>query len=159
MTAAQELVARAEQYGVSVSLKDGRPYVRPISDLPCGLLAELKAHKAELVSLLSPTPMVRQALGGVVEEEPAFTKDEVGGMELAEFARSKLVVSVRSEVLGEAVLFAGDAATVDPGERRAVYRGHELLDLLPLGPENLKHVHAVKKTFRGTVTDSKGTKG
>ena len=159
MTLAQELVARATSYGVSVSLKDGRPYVRPISDLPRDLLAELRAHRAELEDFLTPKLLVGQALGGVVVEEPAFKKDEVAGMELEDFARSKLVVSVRSEDLGEAVLFAGDAATIDPSETRVVYRGHELLDLLPLGVESLKHVHAVKKTFRGTVTDSKGTTG
>ena len=153
MSIAQELVARTERHGASVKLRDGRPYVEPVSVLPPALLAELRAHKWELASLLSLKATVLQALGGVAEEEPAFTKDDVAGMDLAEFAGSKLVVSVRSEILGETVIFAGDAATIDPGERRAVYRGHELLDLLPLGPESLRRVHEFKCTFRGSITD------
>ena len=75
-------------------------------------------------------------------------------MPLATFAAARHVVTVRSELLGEVVVFASDNATVDPGERRVVYRVAELEVLSSLDAENLKRVHAFKKTFRGTVRAS-----
>lgn len=75
-------------------------------------------------------------------------------MSLADFASASLVVEVRSKILGEVVVLASDHAQVDPGERRAVYRARELSILSDLTePAELQTVHAVKKTFRGTITD------
>ena len=72
-------------------------------------------------------------------------------MPLSEFARARLVASVWSEVLGEEVVLASDNAVLDPGERRPVYRASEALKLLGLSPRDLRQVHAVKQTFRGTI--------
>jgi hypothetical protein len=75
-------------------------------------------------------------------------------MRLSEFASARLVVEVRSDVLGEVVIFASDNAIVDPGERRVVYRAAELRDLLRIQPEGLRQIHRMKQLFRGTVTVS-----
>ncbi len=76
-------------------------------------------------------------------------------MQLADFACAGLVVEVWSEVLDEAVVFASDDACIDPGEPRPVYRARELLVLLGLkNARELRRIHEVKKTFRGTITDA-----
>jgi hypothetical protein len=54
----------------------------------------------------------------------------------------------------EAVVFASDDALVDPGELRTVYRAHELRVLLGLTTRELRRVHEVKRSFRGTSTDA-----
>jgi hypothetical protein len=76
-------------------------------------------------------------------------------MRLDDFACAGLVVTVWSEVLGERVTFASDNARVDPGELRPVYRARELRALLGLSdPGELRRIHAVKRTFRGSISDS-----
>ena len=58
-------------------------------------------------------------------------------------------------MLGEQIIFASDNAAVDPGELRPVYRAHELRVLLGLrDPGELRRIHELKKTFRGTITDA-----
>ena len=60
---------------------------------------------------------------------------------------------VRSRVLREHVLFAADEARIPPGNDLAVYRESELRQLVGRRPEQLKGIHAVKKTFDGEVVD------
>ncbi|HEV3457812.1 MAG TPA: hypothetical protein VHG32_14710 [Thermoanaerobaculia bacterium] len=44
---------------------------------------------------------------------------------------------------------------MDPGEPRTVYRAHELRVLLGLTAAcELRRIHEVKRTFRGTITDA-----
>jgi hypothetical protein len=75
-------------------------------------------------------------------------------MRLDDFARAGLVVTVWSKVLGERIILASDNARVDPGELRTVYRARELRALLGLSdPAELRRIHEVKRTFRGTITD------
>jgi hypothetical protein len=53
------------------------------------------------------------------------------------------------------VVLASDNARVDPGELRTVYRAHELRALLGLTAAcQLRRIHKVKRTFRGTITDT-----
>ena len=75
-------------------------------------------------------------------------------MPLSEFAHAALILVVRSNILGETVILASDNALVDPGEQRPVYRAAELRALLGLerfGRDELRQVHRVKRTFRGTI--------
>ncbi len=100
-----------------------------------------------------PAGEVGQALGGVEPASWPVTTAELLSLPLADFATAGLVVEVRSKVLGELVLFASDNALLDPGERRPVYRAAELRELVGLKPAELRTVHRVKRTFRGTVAD------
>jgi hypothetical protein len=71
-----------------------------------------------------------------------------------------LAVQVWSKVLGEAVVLASDHAKVDPGELRSVYRARVTILAGLTEPAVLGMIHAIKKTFRGTITDAaSGTSG
>jgi hypothetical protein len=102
-------------------------------------------------------PAVALAVGGVVPIQPSELVAEVCAMPLEDFACAGLVVTVWSEVLGERIILASDNGRVDPGELRPVYRAHELRALLGLKdrPGDLRLIHAVKRTFRGNITDSR----
>lgn len=102
-------------------------------------------------------PRIADALGGVepVQGSLADLGSNVAEMSLEGFARSRLLLEVRSEALGETVLFAGDEARVDPERARghAVYRGSELLEIEKAQPgaEDLRRLHFAKKTFGGAI--------
>jgi hypothetical protein len=68
------------------------------------------------------------------------------------FAVSRLSCRVRSALLGEEVVFAGDKAVV-PGawDGLLVYRGMDLLALLDASPEHAREIHQAKKLFAATV--------
>lgn len=151
---AEELLARVEALGVVVSLDRESVLLRPRSRLTPELIEELADHKAELVDLLRArgvTGLASTLPGGVTGAKPSLLATEVIAMGLSEFADARLVVAVRSALLDEVVVFASDNAIVDPGEQRVVYRAAELRELLGLSPKDLRAVHRVKKTFRGTV--------
>jgi hypothetical protein len=107
------------------------------------------------VSGLPAGPEVAEALpGGVTEARRSLLAADVVAMPLSEFARARLVVTVQSAVLDEVIVFASDNAIVDPGEQRVVYRAAELRELLGLSAKELRAVHRVKGTFRGTILPS-----
>ena len=144
-----ELVAAVGQAGARLGVDGGRLYVEPASAVPQSLLSDLRAQKAELLRLLE-TPAVADSIGGV-RSPGLVTVAEVCAMPLSEFAQAGLVVSLWSDVLGESVVLASDNAILDPGERRPVYRASEAKALLGIGPADLRRVHALKRTFKGTV--------
>lgn len=69
---------------------------------------------------------------------------KIAGMSLADFATAGVVLRVRSERLGETVLFASDNATIANGETRAIYRAAELARLLDSGPASLLDHHRLR---------------
>jgi hypothetical protein len=151
---AQALLAELEARGIELRSAGDDLEVRPAAAVPPELLAELRAHKPEVLRHLAAPPVAEQ-LGGVSPVPPSELVAEVCAMRLDDFARAGLVVTVNSEVLGERVLFASDNARVDPGELRPVYRAHELRALLGLSDtRELRRIHAIKRTFRGTITDT-----
>lgn len=143
----ESLLTELRSRGVELEAAGDRLRFRPVEAIPPELFAELREHKAELLGLLGGR--VADSLGGVNVD--SISAAEVCAMRLSEFADAGLVVEVRSEVLGEVVVFAADNALLDPGERRTVYRASELQPLLTLGPGDLRAVHRVKRTFRGTI--------
>jgi TubC N-terminal docking domain len=155
---ARKLLAELAARGIEVRVAGEELEIRPGGAVPAALLAELRAQKPEVLRCLAPArPAVAVAdvLGGVVEASPSLLAGDACAMGLEDFARAGLVVEVWSEVLGEAVVLASDDACVDPGELRAVYRARELRVLLGLtGACELRRIHDVKKTFRGTITDA-----
>ncbi len=95
-----------------------------------------------------------RALGRDVLPSAAASSADVTSWPLSRFAASRLACLVRSALLGEDVVFAGNSAKV-PAEWAgvAVYRGAELKKLLEAGPEDLAAIHQAKKLFGATVTD------
>jgi hypothetical protein len=160
---AHALLAELAALGVEVHTDGDSLKIRPAEAVPPKLRAELRARKPELVRHLT-APAVADPLGGVSPvlpceraAAPSALVAEVCAMRLDDFARAGLVVAVWSEVLSERVIFASDNAVVDPGELRPVYRARELRVLLGMtNPDELRAVNNVKKTFRGTITDSSG---
>ncbi|HXO41693.1 MAG TPA: hypothetical protein VN999_09605 [Thermoanaerobaculia bacterium] len=153
---ARELLAELAARGIEVRAAGEELEIRPSEAVPAALMAELRVHKPEVLRCLTLLrPAVADALGGVAESSPSLLADDPCAMGLEEFARAGLVVEVWCEVLGEAVVLASDDACVDPGELRAVYRARELRVLLGLSnARDLRRIHEVKKTFRGTITDA-----
>jgi hypothetical protein len=69
------------------------------------------------------------------------------------FAASRLSCLVRCSLLGEDVVFAGDAATVPSNwAGLVVYRGAELLMFLDANPDHVAAIHRAKKLFDSAVT-------
>lgn len=145
------LIEELRQKGVQLQPRGERLRYWPVERVPPELLNELKAHKGEILRILE-VGSVATGLGGV--QAPTVTAGEVCAMPLSEFAEAGLVVEVRSEVLGEVVIFASDNAVVDPGERRVVYWAAELRTLLGVGGDDLRRLHAAKRAFGGTVVPS-----
>ena len=74
-------------------------------------------------------------------------------MRMSEFATSGLVQEVKSGVLGEHILWVSDNAKVPPGNTLVVYRADELKQLVGLSPDEIRHLHAVKKELDGDLLD------
>jgi hypothetical protein len=151
---ADSLLAEVQDRGVEIRAAGGDLEIRPSGALLPALLAELRAHKPEVLRRLA-RPAVSDALGGVSESSPSLLAAEVRALQLEDFALAGLVIEIRSDVLGETVIFASDDARVDPRELRPVYRARELRVLLGLtDPRELRRIHEVKRIFRGTITDT-----
>jgi hypothetical protein len=152
---ALSILTALHRHGVEVRAAGNRLQVRPAEAVPPDLLAELRIHKEELRLRLRAAGRVADVLGGVQPAHESTAEETVCEMQLAVFSTARLVVEVWSYLLGEVVVLASDNARLDPGELRPVYRSHELLVLLGLNnPRELRRIHEVKKTFRGTITDS-----
>lgn len=159
MRTAEELLEELRRCGVRVEARGEVLHVEaPRGALSPELVLSLRRLKPALLRLVAPEAArtVCETLGGVAATGASLLTVKVCAMRLKEFARAGLVVEVRSAVLDEAVVFASDDARVDPGERRTVYRAHELRVLLGLTtPRELRPVHEVKRSFRGTtITDA-----
>jgi hypothetical protein len=163
------LVASLRARGFTLEQRGERLHVEAPADglLTLDRLSELRTKKMEILLLLRAegwdTATVADAMGGVSPagqcDDPSATAPELAAevcaMRLDHFAQAGRVVTVWSELLRELVIFASDNAIVDPGELRTIYRASELRVLLGLAnPRELRQVHAVKRTFRGNITDA-----
>ena len=154
---ATDLLSALEARHIELVVAGDRLRFRPVEAVPSDLQEELRAHKAEVIELLKARsgPGLAEALpGGVTEAHRSLLAADVVAMPLSEFARARLVVTVRSAVLDEVVVFASDNAAVDPGEQRVVYRAAELRELLGLSANELRAVHRTKKLFGGSILPS-----
>ena len=138
-----ELVSRARTAGLELIDRGEKLKVRGPHPLPVHLLNDIRERKGDILEYLrsqsDPLPSVKETFGVA----------ELGRLSLDSFADSGRVIRVRSEVLDEKVLFAGDRATVDPVEPLPIYRGSELCLLvsLSLSPTDLRRLHEAKKTL------------
>ena len=80
-------------------------------------------------------------------------------MRMSEFAVSGLVQEVKSGVLGEHILWVADNAKVPTGNTLVVYRADELKQLVGLSPDEIRHLHAVKKELDGELLDDDNDEG
>ena len=74
-------------------------------------------------------------------------------MRMSEFAASGFVQEVNAKVLGEHILWVADNAKVPPGNTLVIYRADELKQLVGLSPDEIRHLHAVKKELNGELLD------
>lgn len=102
------------------------------------------AHVAKILAQLARrrTP--------AAQAPPPPEAEEVRGRSLADFSQAGLAVVVRSDLLGEEVLFASDNAPMGETGGRTVYRAQELSTLCHLGPEGARAIHEVKRAFPGS---------
>ena len=153
---AAEVLSELKARHVELVVEGDRLRFRPVGAVPDDLRAKLRAHKAELVELLKPREglQLRDALPGGVVASQSCLLAEFLEMRLEEFEGAGLVVEVWPKALGEVVVFASDNAVVDPGELRVVYRAAELRGLVGIQPADLRNLHDIKKTFRGSILPS-----
>lgn len=147
---AAALLSELQARHVELRVVGDRLRIRPAEALPPDLRAELRARQAEVVELLRARGerCLAEALpGGVSEARASALSAETLTMLLADFARARRVVEVRSDLLDEVVVLASDNAVLDPGERRVVYRAGELQAVAGLAPQEFQTVHAAKKAF------------
>lgn len=83
-----------------------------------------------------------------VAERRQQIPDSVEDMPLPEFARSGVVREVRSQALGETVLWAADNAVVTDAAGKGVYRARELKELVVFSQDELQQIHTVKGVRR-----------
>lgn len=155
MTAA-ELLREVEALGARVVLvAPDRLRITPRRVLTPEIMEALRARKPGLIRLLSGSAPVAGALGDAgTAEAGSVLAAEVAQMPLDQFATAGLKLLVRSVVLGgEVVLFASDNVIVTDEEHRGhvVYFARELRELIGASPEDLRQIHAVKRTFKGSI--------
>ena len=78
----------------------------------------------------------------------------IADMPLAQFIASDKTQVLRSHVLGEDILLAGEQAQIPPDNTLVVYWGRELTPLLGMPPEQLKTAHRIKTLFDGEVVQN-----
>lgn len=113
-----------------------------------------EAPAGPLISFLSYSQPPR-GLGPTPPQDPQNPPkqhEDLARMPLAVFALSGLWAVVRSQVLGESVVFAADNALVPPVDL-PIYRAAEMLELVRTQPtpDHLRLLHEVKRVFRGRV--------
>ena len=139
---AETLLERIHAAGATIEPRGDRLCVKAPAPLPDDLLAELRAYKRELVSLLC---------GELPVQEAQVLPEEASGERLSALLRRQPVVQVNSKVLGEMVLWAADNAQVPADNTLVVYREAELRQMAGRSPEELRAIHATKKALDGEV--------
>ena len=139
----QELLQELTRRGVHLAAEGERLIYRgPSGALTDDLRQEIINHKAELL------PMLRRAATRQCDGQ-----SNLAGMTLAEFARSRHVVRVRSRLLGEDVWWVSDATLQDavPDSALVVYTAAELRHLVGISPQDLINIHRIKRTLCGHI--------
>ena len=94
-----------------------------------------------------------EQLGYSVQKKAREIPAHIDELRLSDLLKKALVRRIKSRLLGEMVLVIGDNVPVPPEAHGVIYRASELAQLMPKGPEVLKRIHAVKKTFDGDLIE------
>src|SRR5262249_20182118 len=133
---------------IAVRAAGDRLQVQPAAAVPPELYAKLREHKRAVWHWLRILFRVRDALGGVRPTLRSTAAESACNMSLEHFRLAGVVVEVRSDVLGETVVFASDNAHVDRAESRPVYRAQELFELWAVvDVGDLRRVHQQKRAL------------
>lgn len=111
-----------------------------------------------MTSSITRTLRRLQTIPSMVETPPSpaleVTTEEllpdVREMTLEAFSKARLVVRIRSRLLGTEIILASDNALLDEEAGPVVYRASELKRLLHATPEAVRDIHRVKDLFRGS---------
>jgi hypothetical protein len=118
------------------------------------ILQKVQTMKAFLIEWSQPRMwrhVVESGTPAFAKRDSDSTRQLIEQMSLGEFAKAGLVLTVYSAALGERVIFASDNAPLEEQLDRLTYRAAELRELLHVTIDQLKRVHALKKTFRATI--------
>jgi hypothetical protein len=86
------------------------------------------------------------------ETDSDFDRQRIEAMSLREFANAGLVLVVDSAALGERVIFAShDVPQTRNMDGLTTYLAAELSQLVGMPVDQLRKVHALKKTFRAVI--------
>ena len=117
----------------------------------------LDPSSAASLQAAPPAPAVAGASKAAPAQENTADGARVAHLPLAKFADAGLLVRVRSEILGEVVLFASDNTLVAEDEPLPVYRAAELSLLLDSTRKDLLALHAFKKASVATAWERTAT--
>lgn len=139
----EELLRELQRRGVILAADGERlTYRAPRGVLTDNLRREIADHKPRLIPLLRRSGTM-----------PTASQEDVADITLAEFARSGRIARVRSRLLGEDVWWVANESlrgTVhDP--TLVVYTAGELRHLVNVSPQELIHIHRIKKSFDGHI--------
>ncbi|OPZ62262.1 MAG: hypothetical protein BWY86_00477 [Candidatus Aminicenantes bacterium ADurb.Bin508] len=85
-----------------------------------------------------------------LESTPEEPLPDIREMTLEAFSKARLVVRIRSRLLGTEIILASDNALLDEEAGSVVYRASELKRLLSAPPEAVRDIHRMKDLFRGS---------
>lgn len=87
-----------------------------------------------------------------ISQDLDTTRERIARMSMKDFARAGLVLTVDSAALGERVIFVSDnTPTSEQMNGLIEYRAAELNQLLGLTIDQLRKIHALKKTFHVSI--------
>jgi hypothetical protein len=137
---ARELIRAATLAGATLTPNGDTVWVEPSRPLPAELVAELRAHKAEILAYLT---------------RPVPTPEEVLHWTFEEVDRHRARIKIRSRLLGCDLWLVG-RGDPGPGDGLPVYDTTEVRELLKLRPENLaakvQAAHLAKLSFGPAAT-------
>lgn len=87
--------------------------------------------------------------------ETTFSPEEIErimGMSFAEYRNSGLKIEIRSRLLGESiVLIPRPREVMSRNDGVVMYAVDEIAKILSFSPEEIRHIHNIKKQFGGTI--------
>lgn len=94
-----------------------------------------------------------ERLAEIAQQEALTLPENVDQLRLSQLFSETPVRRVRSEVLGEVILFAADHATIPEDNSLVIYRQSELKQLVGCSPERLRAIHASKQVLDGELVE------
>ncbi len=150
---AQALLTDIQQLGVYLEARGDKLHVEASENvLTSKLVAALKAHKPELLKLLSQPGKPR----AITDDEDQAAYTEPFNQAAMDAIKAGQPVKVWSDVLTELVVWVrGEEERkelLSQGCTLPIYTLGELTLVVKMDESSMKRIHQIKKTFNGTIT-------